>query len=178
MKKLALLFVMALLVSVMMGSKLQSSPTPFGWVVGGVADDICLLGLPVTMVIGGMSDNNPALRPVAYYSLGVTSGAMAMGFISPLASVDCPGDKWVDWHTPLHVVGEAEVTTGLYYLGRLCHFDKKVSLVAGAVGGVGAGAAVEAWQQWSGRGKASYKDFAADMLVVGLNTAILQWKTK
>lgn len=98
---------------------------------------------------------------------------LALAVLLAVAVAHATGDGWLDNHTPLHVLGSAGAVGGLYALGRVCRISKPAALGLACTGALVAGVGVECWQQWSGRGRVSYKDLTVNAAAVAVTAAVL-----
>ena len=103
--------------------------------------------------------------------------ALALALLLAVAGAGPVGDNWLDAHTPLHVFGSAGAVGGLYALGRVCRVSKPVALGLACGGALAIGVGVECWQQWSGRGRVSYKDLTVNAVAVAVTAVVLSLRS-
>lgn len=158
---------------------LLCSATPNSWDKAALTFDVIgVVGVAPTIIVGTISEFYPAWKPVKNATAAITVGSIATGWtlqgVAAWSHLPEPrGDNWIDKHTPLHAFGSAAAVGGIYALGRSCRLSKRDALIAGVTGSTIASLGVECWQQWSGRGRLSWKDITIDIIALTISSIII-----
>jgi hypothetical protein len=158
---------------------LNLTPTPNAWDKAALTFDIIgCVGVAPTVIVGTISEYYPSWKPAKTIVSAVTVGSIAAGWtlqgIAAWSHLPTPtGDDWLDKHTPLHILGSTGTVGGIYALSRACRMSKRDALISGTAGALIAGAGIECWQQWSGRGRVSWKDLTTNAASIAITSLAL-----